>query len=350
MKPWMLEYLNCPSCKGALKNEVSRENEYGIEEGYLLCKDCSRSYPIVRNIPRFVPPEFYDQGVRDMKTMDSSLGSKTFQGLRKTAEYFGFEWETFGRFGWDDPIFNLEREKIVFENKSLMKEKEFSGSLVLDAGCGNGRYSYWAAAMGAEVIGIDIGRGVESAFRNTRHLRNIHICQADIFNPPFRENKFDLIFSIGVLMHTCDARSAFRSLIRYLKVGGFITIHMYHKGNIIYEISDRLLRTFSTKLSPQVLYKISVRIHPFLRVLEKAGILRILNAFIRLPSSHPHIIFDWYSAPFASHHTYAEIFEWCNEFGVKIEKTNERNISLLRKIIHPIMALTVKSKKVSCIS
>jgi 2-polyprenyl-3-methyl-5-hydroxy-6-metoxy-1,4-benzoquinol methylase len=65
-----------------------------------------------------------------------------------------------------------------------------------------GRHTKLAAEWGAkEVVGIDLGDGVESAFAATRNSTNAHIVQCDIFKLPFKKS-FDYAFSIGVLHHT----------------------------------------------------------------------------------------------------------------------------------------------------
>ena len=48
------------------------------------------------------------------------------------------------------------------------------------------------------------------AFDNIGRRENVHLVQADIFKPPFREGAFDHAYSIGVLHHTPDTRRASR--------------------------------------------------------------------------------------------------------------------------------------------
>ena len=51
--------------------------------------------------------------------------------------------------------------------------------------------------------------------------------QADAERLPFVEEQFDLVMSIGVLHHLSDPERAFRSLIPFVKPGGWIHIYLY---------------------------------------------------------------------------------------------------------------------------
>ena len=73
---------------------------------------------------------------------------------KKTADSFGFEWIKFHQ---------LKSEKGFLEFISPINKDFFKGKFVLDAGCGNGSYSYYAASYGAEVIAIDFSDSVSVA-------------------------------------------------------------------------------------------------------------------------------------------------------------------------------------------
>ena len=76
-----------------------------------------------------------------------------------------------------------------------------------------------AAAKGAEVFGVDLTMAIDAAYRNIGHLDNVHLFQADIFALPFRQDAFDLAYSIGVLHHTPDPAAAFDELVREVQSG-----------------------------------------------------------------------------------------------------------------------------------
>lgn len=357
MKAKLVELLVCPRCSGKLTLHTFRLGDDEVEDGVFTCAKCNRLYPIVGFIPRMLSPHLYhNPGFFDKYSgILGRLGSpvqctvdkrESLGELKKdTIEKFGFEWLEYGRFGWDDPLFHIGRERDVFRRKSLLDHRDLCGKLVLDAGCGNGRYSYWATQYGAEVVGVDLGHGVESAYKNARTSKNVHIIQGDIFNLPFPKGMFDVVFSIGVLMHTGDARLALMSLAEHLKVGGSISFHLYHKGNPVYELNDFLLRAVTTRLPIRQLVRFTKLMLIVARCLDQLNVLKYINLLLRL-ENHPHCIFDWYAAPVATHHTYSEVYAWCRDFGLEVVKdcnTDERS-RLVRKV-SPVASLTVCAKK-----
>ena len=116
-----------------------------------------------------------------------------------------------------------EHTKLAFWGKSLFTENDIRRALIiLDAGCGNGRFTNEAAKSGAELIGLDLGWGVNSAFEHTRKANNIQIVRGDLFRLPFSDKTFDRVFSIGVPMHTGNAKQAFNSIARTVNLRGLL--------------------------------------------------------------------------------------------------------------------------------
>jgi SAM-dependent methyltransferase len=262
---------------------------------------------------------------RRLGLADASEGDQDALGplKRATMASFGFEWTAYRRFGWDDPEYDLQREQGVFLRKSLLAPEELSGGLVLDAGCGNGRYSSLASSHGGRVFGVDLSEAVDAAAENTAALADVQIVQGDIFRLPFGPATFDVIFSIGVLMHTGDAALAVRRIRPLLVCGGSLSVHLYGRGNPIYEIVDRELRARTTRRSIPQQRRFTDRAYRLERGLSRLGLARIANRFVRL-DPHPHCIFDWYSAPVATHHTYAEVCRWFCDLDLNVVATNER--------------------------
>lgn len=235
MKERLLELLACPTCGGdILLAYASKYEDKEIIEGVLTCKKCTREYRIVSGVPRF-----------------ADLG-KIDEDKAETAENFGWQWTHFTQederyveqfLGWLQPV-NAEF---------------FEGKIVLEGGCGKGRHTKIAAEWGAkEVVGIDLGDGVESAFALTKNLPNAHIVQGDIFKLPFKRS-FDYAFSIGVLHHTPDPKKAFVSLSTKVKKGGHISAWVYGAENNewITKYLDPIREGFTSKISQPVLYQLS---------------------------------------------------------------------------------------------
>ena len=138
----------------------------------------------------------------------------------KTALSFGYEWNRFHEM-------YEEWEKQFLDYMQPHGPEFFKGKKVLDAGCGSGRFAYYAGKYAREVWAIDLGPAVEVARKNTAALENVHVVQADLYHPPFPLESFDFIYSLGVLHHLPEPETAFQNLLRYLKPGGEIQIYLY---------------------------------------------------------------------------------------------------------------------------
>jgi SAM-dependent methyltransferase len=235
MKERLLDLLACPSCGGdILLAYASKYDDKEIMEGVLSCKKCSREYKVVRGVPRFA----------DLAKID--------QDKAETAENFGWQWTHFTQedtkysdqfLGWLQPV----------------KREFFKDKVIVEGGCGKGRHTKLAAEWGAkDVVGVDLGDGVESAFALTRGMPNAHIVQGDIFKLPLKR-LFDYAFSVGVLHHTPDPKAAFISLASKVKKGGNISAWVYGAENNewITKYVNPIREGFTSKISQPVLYQLS---------------------------------------------------------------------------------------------
>ncbi len=202
----LLGTLRCPNCRSMLSHSA----------GVFVCDRCNLSYPIVDNIPRLLLPAMRD-------ALGGNIAGSGLEATQAdTARSFGYEWHRF-------PEMYEEWERQFLEYMRPHAADFFPGKKILDAGCGNGRFAYYAAKYGAEVWAIDLGPAVEVARRNTEE-RNVHVVQADLHDPPFELESFDFIYSIGVLHHLPDPEAAFQNLLRFLKPGGVVQIYLYWKA------------------------------------------------------------------------------------------------------------------------
>jgi SAM-dependent methyltransferase len=151
-------------------------------------------------IPRFVAPENY-------------------------ASSFGFQWNRFSRVQLDS--YNGSGHSAArFEAITGWSAGDLQGKLVLDAGCGAGRFAEVVAGMGARLAAVDLSSAVE-ACRSNLAPRAPLICQASIYDLPFAPASFDYVYSIGVIQHTPDPLRAVRCLARLVRPGGQIGLWIY---------------------------------------------------------------------------------------------------------------------------
>jgi ubiquinone/menaquinone biosynthesis C-methylase UbiE/uncharacterized protein YbaR (Trm112 family) len=280
----------CPNCRGRVTRDA---------EGF-ACSACGGKFPIINGIPRFV-------------------GSEDYVGN------FGFEWTTHAQTQLDGKDSHTSERQ--FREEMRVNPEELRGKMVLDAGCGMGRYAEVASRFGARVIGMDLSRAVESAHKNIGDRENVQIMQANLLKLPFPDQTFDFIYSIGVLHHTPNCEATFRGLVRLLKPGGKIVIWLYQGYNrTSYRMSD-LYRKVTTKMSNKLLHKlcyVSVPLYYVEVVLNKlylrpvAAVLRIMIPISHHPDANWRVLdtFDWYSPKYQSKHTYEEVFRWFESEGL----------------------------------
>ena len=312
MKEKLLDLLACPTCGGdILLAYASRYDDKEIIEGVLTCKKCDREYLVTRGVPRFA----------DLAKIDEDKA--------ETAENFGWQWTHF------------TQEDIKYADQFLgwlqpVKPEFFEGKIVLEGGCGKGRHTKLAATWGAaEVVGIDLGDGVESAFALTRDMPNAHIVQCDIFKLPLKK-AFDYAFSVGVLHHTPDPKAAFISLASKVKKGGNISAWVYGAENNewITRFVNPVRESFTSQISQPMLYQLSKL--PTLGVfLTTKLVYRPINAAAKGVASHlfyneylnhlgtngwreqHNIVFDHLVAPTAFYVSKGDFHGWWEEIGAE---------------------------------
>src|SRR5258708_484541 len=265
----VLSTLRWLSGRGHLKG---RENE-------LVCGGCGRKYPRVNGVIRFVDAQEY-------------------------AGSFGFQWHVHARTQLDTK--ESDRSEGAFRRRTGFRPEDLAGKLVLDVGCGMGRFAEVATRWGAHVVGIDLSLAAEVAAKNLAD-RNATIFQADVFKLPFAPESFDYIYSIGVLHHTPDCEQAFKVLPRLLKPGGRIAIWLYSSYNPWYRMSD-VYRKVTRSMSPSTLHKLCRVVVPLYRIHQVLKKIPLMGTFTSsvlawiIPMSHnPDATwrvldtFDWYS-------------------------------------------------------
>jgi len=309
MKLQLLKYLKCPKCNLDFNLRIIKETQE-IEEGELICRGCSKTYLIKDYIPRFVETDEY-------------------------VKSFSFEW-TLHRETQLDSFSGTNESEEIFKAKTGFDLKELNGKIILDVGCGAGRFTEITAKYGGEVIGVDLSFSVDSAFKNLGFKKNIHIIQVDIFNLPFKEEIFDYIFSIGVLHHTPNPKEAFKQLVKFLKKNGEIAIWVYSNEGFIRKIYNKIsdfYRLFTVHLPPKLLYYLSHLSVP-LYYLKKIKIIGKLLLLLLPTSTHPNPqwrildTFDWYSPKYQSKHTFNEVISWFKEVNLKKIKKIDIPISI----------------------
>jgi SAM-dependent methyltransferase len=292
MKERLLNYIVCPECKGQLVLKNTRYTNGEIIEGSLACENCKAEYPIRDYIPRFVKTDSY-------------------------VNNFSLQWSKYRETQLDSVSGLNISEKIFYERTNLSID-ELKGKVVLDAGCGIGRYTEITRRNADYVIAIDLSYSVDNAFYNVGYYANVDIVQADIMKLPFKDSTFDVIFSLGVLHHTENTKRAFDSLCHFLKKNGILAIWVYSNEGLIqkiYNFRSYIYRAISTRLSETLLYKLCRYVDAFYSLTKIPVLWFIFMAVIplsRMPDKEWRILdtFDWYSPKYQHKHSYREVTKW----------------------------------------
>ena len=288
MNKEIFDILICPECKDSLIQ--------GKIPAILECPTCNKWYSILYGIPRFVDSDFY---------VDS----------------FSIEWNKHKKTQLDSASGLTRAEEMFFERTGFTKE-ELKDKLILDAGCGIGRFTEIVKKYGGNVIGVDLSYSVEAAKQNVPEAM---IIQADILNLPFKENSFDYVFSLGVIHHTSNTRKAFDCLARLVKPNGKMAVWVYSNEGWRFKVYNSVTgfyRIFTTKMPKTWLYKLSylaISLYYIHRIPVLGLFSRLFLATSMESNSEWRVLdtFDWYSPEYQTKHTYNEILHWFYSCGFK---------------------------------
>lgn len=279
--------LVCVGCGTPLPPEASWEST-GTR-----CAGCGAEVPVIRGIPRFVASDAYTTS-------------------------FSFEWNRHKKTQLDDAASRESEE--TFRAKTGLTPEEVAGRLVLDVGCGMGRFADVVSRWGGRAVGIDLSLAVEAAHANLGGRENVRILQADLFRLPFRHGSFDIVYSLGVLHHTPSCERAFRQLVPFVRPGGRLCVWVYGTMGP-WERFARLYRRVTVRMPKRLLHTlchIAIPWHHVCRLPLLGPLLWIVLPVSRHPNPDWRVLdtFDWYSPEYQSLHTFPEVYRWFRSEGL----------------------------------
>ncbi len=141
---------------------------------------------------------------------------------KNTVDSFGEEWSKFNDFS--DTDLNTAGRGYF----DIVPEVLYKGKVVLDLGCGTGRWSKYLSEKAKYIEAIDPSSAVISAATMLLKSDNVRVTQASIDNIPFEDGAFDFVFSLGVLHHIPDTQLAMRKCVNKVKPGGYFLVYLYY--------------------------------------------------------------------------------------------------------------------------
>ena len=146
---------------------------------------------------------------------------------KKVVNDFGKEWTEFDHLNASKD----EQEKIynsyfkIFPWKDINKQN----SVGIDIGCGSGRWAKFVADNTKELILLDASnKALEIAKKNLYDKKNVKFINQSVGKIELNDNSLDFAYSLGVLHHIPDIKSALKEINRILKPKAPFLIYLYY--------------------------------------------------------------------------------------------------------------------------
>jgi SAM-dependent methyltransferase len=332
MHPKFLSILICPQTGQELKLISECTDDKGfIITGQLITYDGNIKYDIYNGVPRFVAKENYTSS-------------------------FGYEWKKWSRIQFEDENVGkpMEGHTIkMFKAITEFNETDVKDKMIVEFGCGPGRFLDLILKCKGIAVGIDMSIAVDSAAGNFKGNPNVLIVQGDILNPPFKSNIFDAGYSIGVLHHTPLPELGLKALVKNVKPKGKVAccVYPYTKGLGFYDsfavkafrfLHNHTKTIFGNKLPLLYSYIAAYFLYYLFYIPKRIPIVRtlinLINVFILpmvyIPDAKWRVldIFDGITPKYASTHTSGEVQSWfINENCTDIKQTTWGATSFVAK-------------------
>jgi SAM-dependent methyltransferase len=144
-----------------------------------------------------------------------------------TVSGFGREWQEFDQ----SEVSDLELRTFFEDYFSLVDFKTFSSqSIVMDVGCGSGRWAEFLAPMIGTLHLVDPSEQALAVAREKLKDRDnclFHNLSTEFL--PGEDGSYDFIYSLGVLHHIPDTQSAIIDCVKKLKPGAPFLVYLYYR-------------------------------------------------------------------------------------------------------------------------
>jgi SAM-dependent methyltransferase len=216
------QMLCCPKCKGnlTLKND----------ESALSCGSCAFVFPIVDSIPVLFPCNV----AVEMKQLFTRYWDSEDKAHLYDTNVEGAD-SIFGVYNHESEIYGLT---YYFDQSKL--------DLLLDAGCGNGRFLETLPPTTVSV-GIDASLNLLRAARR-KQRGNFHVC-CELEHLPFQSGLFGTVISCRVLQHLKQQEQAVQELCRVTREHGDLILELYNTWNLKTIYKEIRMSRFRTVLN-----------------------------------------------------------------------------------------------------
>lgn len=171
----------------------------------------------------------------------------------KTGNLFHHLWKNLNNDQFKQSV-DLIRKRLKINKFS---ELQFKNKIVLDVGCGSGRFCVLASSLQAKkVYGIDSSKiNIDYNKKKFKKFTNIKFLFGDNTNLKIKRNFSDITISQGVIHHTTDMFKSLNELIRVTKKGGKILLLVYGEHGMRWSLIKKL-RPISNIIGKKEIIKI----------------------------------------------------------------------------------------------
>lgn len=336
--------LCCPICGEDLELRAFETIFVEIQQltvtknGTLTCKQCRTWYPVMDFIPvmlAFTTPVHGKFAARFAQQMTGLTAYTTPKGTampgeRSVQATFSEEWDLIQE---NELSFIFTADELVELNRQVwlrpLQSTRDEFKIVLNVGVGIGQetVALQKAIGNAEIVGFDLNFALLRRGHLCLEIPNFHLVIGSLFQLPFRQQSFDVVYSQGVLHHTYSTKAAFEAIAKFVRPAGFLFIwvyaldsHLLPRGFKSFILSSKLnvekvLRPLVSR-SPKsvremVFWVLTTVFHPMI-----VQVTRHQTKWNRDNTSHG--LRDWLSPRFAHRHSYNEVLEWFEDAGYEI--------------------------------
>lgn len=148
-------------------------------------------------------------------------------------------------------------DHVDYDNEWLFRDwispqtlEDFRGKDVLDCGTGSGQHFDMVAPLAKHVTAVDLNISDRARARATKHA-NVTLKEDDLAVMDLGQ-QFDMAYCIGVLHHTDDPATTFRTIMKHLRPGGRMILWVYsNEGNALNKYLLEPIKTIFVRWLPR---------------------------------------------------------------------------------------------------
>jgi len=323
--------LICTQCQGTLE-PIQFTGDEQVRDGLLICQSCRHLYPVINYIPVMfgyrtrVAQDFccrYDGQIARYAPGYTLPDGTPRVGERFVQRSFSTQWEALDvneklQYNYsDEDLLHIARVQLG------LKDDWFTGKRILDGGCGAGKEAIMLqCASGAEVFAFDLNFSLLGLGERVKQYPKIHFFLASVWNLPLRQQRFDYVYSHGVLHHTYSTEQAVKTLARYVQPGGYYYFWIYgirparkFRHAFTIPVQEWILRPIISRL-PGILQQIALA--PFVLRTHVANVRKYRRGELIHPPTWRNswlMASDYFTPLFAHWHPMGEAILWLKELG-----------------------------------